>query len=88
LTGPFLTARLFCHRLHHLLIWTPALGIFSCVVGVALSRSILSGGSVALSTSGLISTVIGVIFALAIGIKKIIRLSFRRKSLHTTSPLC
>ncbi len=70
LTGPYLTARLFCNRLHLLLFWTPVIGIGSCAMGVALSRAILSGGSVALSTSGLVSTVIGLVFIAAVGLKK------------------
>lgn len=70
LTGPYLTARLFCHKLHQLLVWTPALGILACVIGVALSRAILSSGQLALSTSGLVSAVIGLQFILAVGVKK------------------
>ena len=75
LTGPYLTARLFCNRLHLLLIWTPSIGIASCVIGVALSRSILSSSSLALSTSGMISTVIGALFIIAIGVRKLISLT-------------
>jgi manganese/zinc/iron transport system permease protein len=70
LTGPFLTARLFCCRLASLLIWTPLIGICACAIGVALSRAILSAGSVALSTSGLVASVVGGLYIGAVIIKK------------------
>ncbi|MDE3046062.1 MAG: metal ABC transporter permease [Verrucomicrobiota bacterium] len=71
LVGPYLIARLFCHRVSHLLIWTPLIGILLCSAGVALSRAILSTTGVPLSTSGLIATLIGAAFLLATSFKKL-----------------
>jgi manganese/zinc/iron transport system permease protein len=70
LTGPYLTARLFCHRLSHLLIWTPCIGLVACTIGVALSRSILSWTGMPLSTSGLIATFIALIFLSALFVRR------------------
>jgi manganese/zinc/iron transport system permease protein len=64
LVGPFLIARLFCHRLPHLLFWTPAIGIFASIVGVLLSRFFLDALGLALSTGGLVATFIGAIYVL------------------------
>jgi len=72
LVGPYLTVRLFCHQLHRLLIWTPLLGVFSCALSVALSRSILSGSSIALSTGGLLSVVVSAIFVIGVCVKRLI----------------
>ncbi len=65
LTGPFLTARLFCHKLPQLLILTPAIGIAAACIGVALSRHLLSTQGLALSTGGLVAMVIGLIYIAA-----------------------
>jgi manganese/zinc/iron transport system permease protein len=62
LTGPYLIARLFCHRLPHLLILTPTIGIIVSAIAVVLSRAILSQFGLALSTSGLIAALLAVIF--------------------------
>lgn len=64
LVGPFLTARLFCHRLPHLLFWTPAIGILASVAGVLLSRLCLDLFGLALSTGGIVATLIGIIYVL------------------------
>jgi manganese/zinc/iron transport system permease protein len=66
LVGPYLTARLFCHRLPQLLIVTPLLGILSVLIGVALSRGLLTYTDLPLSTGGLISLTIGAFFFLSI----------------------
>ncbi len=79
LVTPYLTARLFCQRLGQLLVWTPIVGIVACAVGVAASRAILSTWGVALSTSGLIAAVLGVVFVTALGVKGLrARISSRR----------
>lgn len=62
LVGPYLTARLFCHQLKLLLIWTPLIGIFASVLGVILSRILFNGFGLALSTGGIVSTLIGLIY--------------------------
>ncbi|HEX2582931.1 MAG TPA: metal ABC transporter permease [Chlamydiales bacterium] len=73
LVGPYLTARLFCHQLHRLLFWTPLLGVASCAIAVALSRSILSTSAIALSTGGVLSAVISIMFVLAVIGKRLLR---------------
>src|SRR5262249_20465420 len=72
LVGPFLTVRLFCHRLQWLLLWTPLLAVFSCVVSVALARALLSIDSIALSTGGILSAVISLLFIFACLLKRFV----------------
>lgn len=67
LVGPYLIARLFCHRLIPLLIWSPLIGILISTLGVALSRHFLSLYGIAFSTGGLIVTLLGVCYLIAIG---------------------
>jgi manganese/zinc/iron transport system permease protein len=62
LVGPFLTARLFCHRLPKLLILTPLIGIGASLLGVLISRSFLNLFGVPLSTAGIVATLIGLIY--------------------------
>jgi manganese/zinc/iron transport system permease protein len=54
MTGPPLAARLLTHRLKAMLIWAVALGSFCALIGVALTRHILTVYGVALSTSGVV----------------------------------
>lgn len=63
LTGPFLIARRFSHRLPHLLFWSSALGVLISIFGVALSRHVLSAYGLPLSTGGLVVVLIGIIYA-------------------------
>ncbi|HSX10498.1 MAG TPA: metal ABC transporter permease [Chlamydiales bacterium] len=65
LVGPFLTARLFCHRLPWLLFWTPLVGIFASVAGVLLSRLCFDLFGLPLSTGGIVATLIGLIYVVA-----------------------
>ncbi len=62
LVGPYLIARLFSHRLERLIFLAPAIGVVCCAIGVALSRTILSYTSIALSTGGILTAVIAVLF--------------------------
>ncbi|MBX7066174.1 MAG: metal ABC transporter permease [Parachlamydiales bacterium] len=62
LVGPFLTARLFCHRLKWLMLVTPAIGAFSAVIGVLMSRIAFDFFGLALSTGGIVSVLIGLIY--------------------------
>ena len=62
LTGPFLTARLFSHRLSRLLWLSPALGVLASAIGVALSRYSLSSFGMPLSTGGIVVCVIGLFY--------------------------
>lgn len=65
LVGPYLIARRFSHRLPRLLILSPVVGIFASVVGVALSRHILSVYSIALSTGGIVATLIAFLYIIS-----------------------
>lgn len=65
ITGPALTARLFVHDLKQMLGLSVLLGIVASVIGVALSRHMLTVYGMALSTGGLVVCVIVVIYALA-----------------------
>jgi manganese/zinc/iron transport system permease protein len=65
LVGPFLTARLFCHRLPQLLFWTPVIGILTSILGVLVSRFCFEAFGLALSTGGIVATLIGALYVLA-----------------------
>lgn len=80
LVGPFLTARLFCHRLPWLLFWTPITGVFASVLGVLLSRLSLDAFGLALSTGGIIATLLGAIYVLAKCLTSVKMPSCERKS--------
>lgn len=63
LVGPFLTARLFCQSLPKLLVLTPLIGVLASVLGVVISRVCLDVFGLALSTGGIVATLIGLIYA-------------------------
>lgn len=71
ITGPVLSARLLTHNLKTLLWLAIGLGCLASVVGVALSRHILSVYGTPLSTSGLVVCVIVVFFLLSILLKEL-----------------
>lgn len=62
LVGPFLTARLFCHRLPWLLFWTPVVGVAASVLGVLCSRFVFEVFGLPLSTGGIVVSFIGLIY--------------------------
>lgn len=64
ITGPALTARLLTHDLKKMLFVACALGGLASVVGVALSRHMLSVMGLALSTGGIVVCVIGLLFVI------------------------
>ena len=64
ITGPSLTARFFTNRLQSLLLLSIFLGCVSALIGVALSRHLLSNYDLALSTGGLVVCIIGVFFVI------------------------
>ena len=78
LVGPYLTARLFTHRLHKLLILTPIIGILASLAGVAVARHILSVYAVPLSTGGIVVCMIGLFFAGSFGVKNLLYHRYRR----------
>lgn len=59
LVGPFLTARLFCHKLKTLLFLTPLIGISASILGVLVARLCFDHLGLALSTGGIVTTLIG-----------------------------
>lgn len=69
LSGPFLTARLFCHRLPWLLFWTPLVGVIASVLGVLLSRFCLDAFGLPLSTGGIVATLIGIGYVCCYSVK-------------------
>jgi manganese/zinc/iron transport system permease protein len=73
LMGPYLTARLFSHRLTRLIFWTPLCGVGISIISVALSRTILSGAGVALSTGGILAFVTALVFIGAALLRSIMR---------------
>ncbi len=79
LLGPYLTMRLFCHRLNRLILWTPLCGIGITVVSVALSRSLLSEAGIALSTGGILALVTASVFLGGVAIRLISRKFVKRK---------
>jgi len=66
LVGPYLTARLFSSRLSRLLLLSPLLGILASLIGVALSRHLLSVYDLPLSTGGIVVMVIGLFYVMAL----------------------
>jgi manganese/zinc/iron transport system permease protein len=66
LVGPVISARLLTHNLPRLILLAMGLGVLCSVVGVALSRHILSVHHVPLSTAGLVVSLISLAFVLAI----------------------
>lgn len=71
LVCPYLIARLFSNRLDRLLFLSPAIGILVSLIGVALSRHILTVSGVALSTGGMIAVLLALIYPLATLIKRL-----------------
>jgi len=65
LVGPYLTARLFSDRLCILLFLSPLLGILASLIGVALSRHLLSVYDLPLSTGGIVVSIIGLFYVMA-----------------------
>ncbi len=74
IVGPVLSARLFVKRLPTLLWLACSLGVFSVIIGVALSRHFLTVHGAALSTGGLVVTIIALVYLLLLVVKsRIIR---------------
>jgi manganese/zinc/iron transport system permease protein len=66
LTGPYLISRLFFDRLSRLLIAAPLVGIGVSALAVSLNRAFLTHTGIALSTGGLLATMLGALFALSL----------------------
>ncbi|MBS4167908.1 metal ABC transporter permease [Parachlamydia sp. AcF125] len=82
ITGPPLTARLLTARLKVMLALAASLGVLASLVGVALSRHILSAYGIALSTGGIVVCITALFFVLALLYTKL-RL---RKTLNHQAP--
>lgn len=65
IVGPPLTARILSKNLKHMLVLAVFFGVFCSIIGVALSRHILTVSGVALSTSGVVVCVIVIIYIFA-----------------------
>ncbi|MGB7978607.1 MAG: metal ABC transporter permease [Chlamydiales bacterium] len=72
LVGPFLIARLFCDRLPKLLVWSPLIGVGASAAGVGISRICLDLFGWALSTGGIVTSLIGVGYVAALLYSRII----------------
>lgn len=77
MTGPALSARLLTHDFKRMLILAAAFGVLASLVGVALSRHILTVTGVALSTGSIVVLVIGVMFFALLGWKSVYRQCLR-----------
>lgn len=68
-TAPPLAARLFCNKLSHLLLLSMAIGCGGSLVGVALSRHLLTVYGLALSTGGIVVVLLGSFYLICLFIK-------------------
>lgn len=66
ITGPALTSRLLAHSLKKMLLLAVALGVLASLLGVALSRHLLSVYELALSTAGIVVAVTVILYALVL----------------------
>jgi manganese/zinc/iron transport system permease protein len=66
LVTPILIARLFCQRLKYLIFLSVGVGVFISFLSVALSRHLLTTHNLALSTSALTVTLLGLFYFLAL----------------------
>lgn len=71
LIGPTLIARLWCNRLKPLIFLSILIALIVSFLGVALSRHILSNMGLAVSTGGLIVTLISLLYVFSLVFKKI-----------------
>lgn len=65
ITGPTLIARCFTHNLKSLLLLSMAIGSAASLLGVAIARHLLTVNGVALSTAGVTTTTIALLYAAA-----------------------
>jgi manganese/zinc/iron transport system permease protein len=77
---PPLTARRLTHRLSHMIATAAALGALASLLGVALSRHILTFWGAGLSTGGIVVIILGVLYFTVVIINSLI--DFTRRSLY------
>lgn len=82
ITGPALTARLLTNHLKSMLIGAVGIGALSSIVGVALSRHILTTTGSALSTAGIVVCTILLIYILTLIGKYIQSVKFQQLRHH------
>jgi manganese/zinc/iron transport system permease protein len=70
-TGPPLTARLLAKQLHHTLLIALAYGIGAAIIGVALSRHLLTAYGLPLSTGGVVVCVIVALYLVTLCVSKL-----------------
>lgn len=71
---PVLTARLLTQRLSKLIALAMGLGLLAAVLGVALSRHLLTVLHIGLSTGGIVVSLLSLFFLIAIPLRKVIRI--------------
>lgn len=71
LTGPVLIARLLTHHLKRLIFLAVGIGCLVSIVGVALARHLLTQYGIALSTGGIVVTVLTLLYFITMGLKVI-----------------
>ena len=76
ITAPALLARLYCKSLAPLLIFSSAVAFLCSLFGVALTRHLLTTQDLALSTGGLVVTLIGGLYLLCLAIFRILSWKF------------
>lgn len=72
ITGPILTARLLSDQLKHVLLLSMAIGVLASVIGVALSRHLLTVYDMPVTTAGLIVILLGIMFLVSVIYKGIL----------------
>lgn len=72
MTGPALTAGLITHNLKKMLLLSALLGSLASILGVALSRHLLSVFGLALSTGAIVVVVLGGLFVMTLLCKQLI----------------
>lgn len=85
ITAPVLSARLLTHHLRELLWLSIAFGVVGSAIGVALARHFLSVNDLALSTGGIVVTVLGILFVLTLIYTELLEKKlgiFKRKSVQ------
>lgn len=76
---PPLAARLLTHRLSYMIWGAATIGIVAAIIGVALSRHILTFWGIGLSTGGLVVVTLGSLYILAICINRYARVNVFKK---------
>lgn len=78
MTGPALTARLLTHSLGSMLVLSSVIGAGASVIGVALSRHMLSVYGIALSTAGVVVCTILIIYLAVVAVEHMVKKSTRK----------